>query len=159
MRTPRTKYPQCGERLWIPPQTCEHSGFTVLLEAFVMALAKEMPISQIGEHDTRIWWIHVDKAHEKKSCAGDTQVGCDETSGRKGHNNETVFANVDNNEVIFATQGKDSDTVKAFSQELPKHEGKPEEVKEVTIDMSPAFISGVADDYLAEASNSTYYRR
>jgi hypothetical protein len=53
---------------------------------------------------------------------------------------------------------KDSDTVKAFSKELPKHEGKPEEVKEVTIDMSPAFISGVTD-YLAEASNSAYYRR
>ena len=59
MRTPRTICPKCGQRLWVPPWSREHSGFTMLFEAFVMALAKEMPISRIGglvgEHDTRIW--------------------------------------------------------------------------------------------------------
>jgi transposase len=76
MRTPRTECPKCGERLWIPPWGREHSGFTMLFEAFVMTLAKEMPVSKIGglvgEHDTRIWRIirfHVDRAHAKKSYA------------------------------------------------------------------------------------------
>jgi len=157
MRTPRTICPKCGQRLWIPPWGREHSGFTMLFEAFVMALAKEMPISRIGElvgeHDTRIWRIvhfHVDKAYAKKSYAGVTQVGCDETSSRKGHNYVTVFANMDNGEVLFATKGKDSDTIKAFSQELPTHEARAEQIKEVTIDMSPAFISGVTE-HLSEA--------
>lgn len=147
MRCPRTICPACGERLWIPPWGREHSGFTMLFEAFVIALAKEMPVSQIGalvgEHDTRLWRIirfHVEQAHVKKNYAKVTQGGCDETSSRKGHNYVTVFADMESGEVMFATRGKDSDTVKAFSKELVKHEGKPEQIKEVTIDMSPAFI-------------------
>ena len=156
-RTPRTQCPQCGERLWTPPWGREQSGFTVLFEAFIMALAKEMPISRIGElvgeHDTRIWRIvrfHVNRAHEKKNYAAVTKVGCDETSSRKGHNYVTVFADIDKGEVMFATEGKDSSTVKAFAEELPKHEAQPGQIQEVTIDMSPAFISGVKD-YLPEA--------
>ena len=158
MRTPRTQCPKCGSRLWIPPWGREQSGFTVLFEAFVMALAKEMPISRIGElvgeHDTRIWRIvrfHVRRAHAQKNYAAVTNVGCDETSSRKGHNYVTVFADMDSGGVMFATKGKDSGTVKAFSQELPKHQARPEQIKEVTIDMSPAFIAGVTEQ-LPEAS-------
>jgi transposase len=157
LRTPRTKCPRCGERLWIPPWGRKQSGFTMLFEAFVMALAKEMPISRIGElvgeHDTRIWRIvrfHVYQAYEKKSFAVVEKIGCDETSSRRGHNYVTVFADMDKGEVLFATEGKDSGTIKAFAEELPGHEAKPEQIKEVTIDMSPAFIAGVAD-YLPEA--------
>ena len=156
-RTPRTQCPQCGERLWIPPWGREQSGFTVLFEAFIMALGKEMPISRIGElvgeQDTRIWRIvrfHVNRAHGTKNYAGVTKVGCDETSSRKGHNYVTVFADMDKGEVMFAAEGKDSGTVKYFAEELPKHEAQPGQIKEVAIDMSPAFISGVSD-YLPEA--------
>jgi transposase len=158
MRTPRTQCPGCGQRLWVPPWGREQSGFTMLFEAFVMALAKEMPISRIGElvgeHDTRIWRIvrfHVNRAHGKKNYANVTKVGCDETSSRKGHNYVTVFADMDSGQVMFVTKGKDSGTVKAFAEELPKHEARPEQIKEVTIDMSPAFISGVAE-HLGEAN-------
>ena len=161
LRTPRTKCPKCGERLWLPPWGRKQSGFTVLFEAFVMALAKEMPISRIGElvgeQDTRIWRIvrgHVNRAYAKKSFSGTEKIGTDETSSRKGHNYVTVFADMDSGEVLFATEGKDSGTVKAFADELPKHEAKPEQVKEVTMDMSPAFISGVAS-YLP-AANVTF---
>ena len=154
MRTPRTICPKCGIRLWVPPWGREQSGFTMLFEAFVMALAKEMPISQIGElvgeHDTRIWRIvsfHVKQAHAKKSCADVANIGCDETSSRKGHNYVTVFADMDSGETIFATKGKDSGTIKAFAEELPKHDAQPEQIKEVAIDMSPAFISGVGEHF------------
>jgi transposase len=152
MRTPRTKCPECGERLWIPPWGREQSGFTALFEAFIIALAREMPVSQIsalvGEHDTRIWRIvryHVDRAHAKKNYSAVTKVGCDETSSRKGHNYVTVFADMSKGEVMVVTKGKDSDTIKAFAEELPKHQALPEQIKEVTIDMSPAFISGVRE--------------
>jgi transposase len=93
MRTPRTKCPKCGIHLRQPSWGRVQSGFTMLFEAFVIALAKEMPISQIGklidEHDTRIWRIirhHVKRAHEKKNYSEVTSIGCDETSSRKGHN-------------------------------------------------------------------------
>jgi len=158
LRTPRTKCPKCGERLWLPPWGRKQSGFTMLFEAFIMALAKEMPISRIaeivGEQDTRIWRIvrgHVNRAYERKTFATVVKAGTDETSSRKGHNYVTVFADMDSGDVLFATEGKDSGTVKAFAEEMPKHGAVPEQIKEVTIDMSPAFISGVAK-YLPEAS-------
>jgi len=158
LRTPRTKCPKCGERLWLPPWGRKQSGFTALFEAFVMVLAKTMPISRIGElvgeEDTRIWRLvqhHVNKAYTKKRFDSVEKVGCDETSSRKGHNYVTVFADMDSGEVLFATKGKDSATVKAFAEELPKHGASPEQIKEATIDMSPAFILGVTN-YLPKAA-------
>jgi len=157
MRTPRTDCPDCGVQSWIPPWARSQSGFTLLFEAFIMVLAKEMPISSIaelvGEQDTRLWRLlrhHVDIAHEKKVFSSVTKVGCDETSSRKGHNYISVFADMDSGEVMFATPGKDSETVKSFAEELPKHNAQPDQIKEVTIDMSPAFISGVTE-HLPEA--------
>jgi transposase len=151
MRTPRTKCPKCGERLWIPPWGRKQSGFTVLFEAFVMALAKEMPISKIGElvdeHDTRIWRIvraHVSRAYQAKTFENTVKIGVDETSSRKGHNYVTVFADMDSGDVLFATQGKDGETIRAFTEELPKHEAKGENITEIAMDMSPAFIAGAA---------------
>jgi len=118
-----------------------------------MALAKEMPVSSIGElvgeQDTRIWRIirfHVDKAFEEKDFSAIEKVGLDETSSRKGHKYVSVFADMDSGNVIFATEGKDSGTVRKFAEELPKHGASPEQVKEATIDMSPAFIAGVRDN-------------
>jgi transposase len=153
LRTPRTKCPDCGERLWIPPWGRKQSGFTMLFEALVMVLAKEMPISRIGEiigeQDTRIWRIvrfHVNKAYTKKDFSTVEKVGCDETSSRKGHNYVTVFADMDEGNVLFATEGKDSGTIKEFAGELPNHGAKAEQIKEVAIDMSPAFIAGVRDN-------------
>ena len=158
LRTPRTKCPKCGERLWIPPWGRKQSGFTALFEAFVLALAKEMPISRIGElvgeTDTRVWRIvrsHVNRAYAKKRFADVKKVGCDETSSRKGHNYVTIFADMSKGEVLFAAGGKDSNTVAAFAEELSKHEAEAKQIEEVTIDMSPAFIRGVAD-YLPNAS-------
>ena len=158
MRTPRTNCPKCGVLQWLPPWGRTQSGFTLLFEAFVLALAKEMPMLQIGElvgeHDTRMWRIvkhHVKCAHAKKSYAAVRNIGCDETSSRKGHNYVTIFADMDNGEVIFVVKGKDSGTIKAFAEELPKHEAVPEQIKEIAIDMSPAFIKGVSEQ-LPEAS-------
>jgi len=52
--------------------------------------------------------------------------------------------------VMFATQGKDAETVKAFAQDLTAHAGAPKtQVEQVCCDMSPAFISGITK-YLAE---------
>jgi transposase len=151
MRTPRTKCPKCGERLWTPPWARKQSGFTLLFEAFVMTLAKGMAVSKIselvGEHDTKIWRIvrgHVTRAYARKTFTTAHQLGIDETSSRKGHNYVTVFADMESGNVLFATAGKDKKTVEAFTKELPKHEAKPEQIKDITMDMSPAFISGVA---------------
>jgi len=158
LRTPRTMCQECGQRLWIPPWGRSQSGFTALFEGFIMTLAKEMPISRIAElvdeHDTRIWRIvrfYVEEAYAKKNFETVVKVGCDETSSKKGHNYVSVFSDMDTKKVLFATPGKDASTVKAFAEELANHEAKPEQIKEVTIDMSKAFISGCTK-HLPEAN-------
>jgi transposase len=123
----------------------------MLFEAFVLRLAKEMPICQIadlvGETDTRIWRIvrgHVKRAYEKKTFEATAKIGADETSSRKGHNYVTVFADMDSGGVLFATEGKDSGTLKAFAEEMPKHAADAGQIKEITMDMSVPFISGAS---------------
>ena len=40
-------------------------------------------------------------------------------------------------------EGKGSETIAAFAQDLKEHKGNPDGITDVSIDMSPAFISGV----------------
>ena len=72
-RNPKLKCNKCGVHLFMPPWSRPRSGFTVLFEAFVLTLVKEMPVSKIAElmdeHDTRIWRIihfHISKAYAEK---------------------------------------------------------------------------------------------
>jgi transposase len=157
MRTPRVDCPKCGKKLWVPPWARRESGFTLLFEAFVMRLAKAMPVLQIAElvdeTDTRLWRIvrgYVELAYAKKQFGEVSRVGIDETSSRKGHNYVTVFADMDAKHILFVTEGKDAETVRKFAEEMPLHGSRAGKVKEATIDMSPAFISGVGT-YLPNA--------
>ena len=58
-RVPRVSCPNCGVRKVATPWARAGSGFTLLFEAYVLALAKAMPIAnaakRLGEHDTRLW--------------------------------------------------------------------------------------------------------
>jgi transposase len=157
MRTPRVDCPQCGKKLWTPPWSRKGSGFTLLFEAFVMSLAKAMPMLQIadlvGETDTRLWRVvcgYVKRAYEKKPFASVSRIGIDETSSRKGHNYVTIFADMDSRQILFATEGKDSGTVGRFAAEMLAHGASASQIREATIDMSPAFIAGV-EAHLPEA--------
>ena len=51
----------CGVRKVATPWARAGSGFTLLFEAYVLALAKAMPIAnaakRLGGHDTRLWRI------------------------------------------------------------------------------------------------------
>jgi len=148
-RTPSTKCDDCGVHLFVPFGGRPQSGFTTLFEAFVLTLAKEMPISVIAElvdeHETRLWRtirFHINKAYSKKDFSSVSKVGIDETSSRKGHKYVSVFVDMEQKEVLFATPGKDESTITRFADELPKHNGNPSKIREVSMDMSPAFIAG-----------------
>jgi transposase len=72
-------------------------------------------------------------------------VAIDETAARRGHNYITLFIDIDQACMVFATEGKDAETVAAFADDLAAHGGDPKAVTEVCIDMSPGFIKGTAD--------------
>ena len=153
-RVPRAGCSDCGPHVVDVPWARLDSGFTLLFEAMVMALAKQMPVKAlavlIGEHDTRLWRIlhhYVKKGRKKADHSQVKRVGVDETSRKRGHNYVSLFVDMDSPRVLLATEGKDAGTVKAFKDDLIEHGGNPESITEVCSDMSPAFISGVENHF------------
>ena len=149
-RTPRVQCSRCGVHRIAVSWARPDSGFTLLFEAFVLQLAKAMPLLAIarlvGEHDTLLWRIvnhYVDLARSKADHSQVTQVGIDETAARRGHNYVSLFVDMQARKVLFVTPGKDSATVAAFAEDLQAHPGDPGAITEVSIDMSPAFTKGV----------------
>jgi transposase len=139
------------------PWARERSGFTLLFEALVMAMVREMPVATlaalVGETDMRIWRIvhhYVDQAVEAQDLAGVERVGIDETSSRRGHEYVSVFADLDQHRGVFCVEGRDHETVQAFSLFLETHGGDPEKVAEVCQDMSEPFLKGTLT-YLPKA--------
>lgn len=157
-RVPRIDCPDHGIRLMDVPWGRKQSGFTILFEALVMMLSREMPVKAIadlmGVTDHRIWRVlshYVEADLGRQDLSGTTAVGVDETAARRGHDYVSLFVDTAENKVIFVTEGKDAATVAAFAEHLRAHGGTPEAVGEVTCDMSPAFIAGVRE-HLPQAS-------
>jgi transposase len=153
-RQPRTNCPDCGVLTVNVPWARPKSDFTLLFEALTLTLAHQMPVLAIaklmGEHDTRLWRIlkaHVDKTRAEADFSGVTDIGVDETSCRKGHHYITLFVDVKESKVLFATEGKDKETVSRFRQDLTQHQGDPDRIENFCSDLSPAFISGVTGHF------------
>ena len=156
-RVPRVECPEHKIRQVALPWARERSGFTLLFEALVMAMVREMPVKAVaglvGEYDKRIWRIvhhYVDLAVEAQNLEGVERVGIDETSSRRGHEYVSVFADLDEGRGVFVVEGRDHETVQAFSLFLECHGGDPGQVKEVSQDMSEAFLKGTVT-YLPKA--------
>ena len=99
------------------PWARKNSGFTLLFEAWVMELAKHLPVSVVaklvGVRDNCLWRFikrYVDAARELEDYSEVDSIGMDETS-KKGHNYVTVMVDLAGRKVIFTTEGKDHTTV------------------------------------------------
>ena len=151
---PRTKCDNHGVLQVEVPWSRPRSGFTLLFDAFIMELAVCMTVNEISrlvdEHDTRIQRIinhYVKEARAKEDYSEVKNVGIDETSSKKGHNYVSIFANLDDSKVLYATEGKDSSTVDRFKVDLSLHQGDPEAIENICCDMSPAFIKGSNNNF------------
>ncbi|MGH7152656.1 MAG: helix-turn-helix domain-containing protein, partial [Acetobacteraceae bacterium] len=133
VRVPRVRCTGCGIRTLPVPWAREGSGFTLLFEALIMALAAAMPLNAIarlvGEHDTRLWRVlhhYVEQARACTDASAVTRVAVDETAARRGHYYITLFVDIDRARVLFATDGRDATTVAAFADDLAGHGGSPD---------------------------------
>ena len=115
-----------------------------------MALVREMPVKAVaallGEHDTRLWRVldhYVQSARAQVDHSEVKRVGIDETSARRGQDYVALFFDLDQRRLLFGTEGKGHETVKAFAADLKEHNGAPENITAACIDMSKAFIKGV----------------
>ena len=122
-----------------------------------MTLCSAMPVNTVAQllkvGDDRLWGIlhhYVDKARAQEDHSQVTCVGLDETASRRGQNYITLFHDLDGKRLLFACEGRSQSTVKRFTQDLLAHGGNPKAIKHVCIDMSAAYIAGVAK-YLPDA--------
>lgn len=161
-RVPRVQCPEHKVRQVEVPWARAGSGFTLMFEALVMALAKEMAISAVadlvGEHDTRLWRIvrhYVGEAHAAQDWSEIRAVAIDETATRKGHRYATVVVDIDVEQtrparLLFMTPERTAASVGQFVEAMGAHGAKAQQVREVAMDMSAAYQKGVAE-YLPEA--------
>jgi len=148
---PRTACSACGKTGQVPvPWARSGSGFSQLFDAFVIALAREMPVKTIADllevGDDRIWRVldhYVPAARELEDFSDVTAVGIDETAARRGHNYITLFHDLEAGRLLFACEGRDAGTVKTFAEDLRAHGGDPDAITAACIDMSRAYIAGV----------------
>lgn len=151
-RVPRVKINKKTVRLIKVPWSGVSPGFTILFEAIVLQLASNMPVHTVSkiikESDAKIWNL-LEKYVEQALLLNDYQdlhtVGMDETSMKKRHNYITLFVDLLKKRTIYLAQGKDSATVKSFTDDLVLHNGDPGAIKNISCDMSPAFIKGVKE--------------
>ncbi len=152
VRTPRVKLPD-GKVVQVEPDWFgKLSGFTLLFEALVLAMAQQMTFAAVGKLVDISWHrVHaicsryVDLAVAEADLSIVHAVAIDETSCRRGHDYLTIAADAEQRRVVFVTEGKDANTIAAFAEELLAHKGTAEQVRSVSIDMSPAYIKGVAE--------------
>ena len=150
---PRGRCARCAHVYRVPvPWEGEGKHFTREFEAFALTLMREMPVSKageiVGETDPRLWrmlFAHVAKAYAALDLSEVCWIGVDEMNCRKGHDYLSVFADLVEKRVIFATEGKDAATFRAFIQALSEHNGHPKAITQVAIDMSPAYQKGVRE--------------
>ena len=150
VRVPRVRLPDGGIRQVEPDWAGRLAGFTLLFEALIMAMCREMTFAAVSRLVGLSWHQvvaickrYVDLGLEQADFSEVKRLAADETSKAKGHDYITLVADADLRRVLFVTEGRDADTIKAFAADFVAHGGDPKAVESISIDMSPAFIKGV----------------
>ncbi len=151
VRTPRVKLPNGSVRLVEPDFAGRLNGFTLLFEALILMLARQMPFAAVsrivGESPHRVLAVcqkYVEMACGLADYSDVTALAIDETSRARGHSYVTLAADADARRVLFVTEGRDAKTIERLAQYLDEHGCPTESITSASIDMSPAFIAGVS---------------
>lgn len=155
---PRVRCGVCDERddtavQQVPvPWARERSGFTLLFEALVVTLVRMsgMPVRQVGAllgvTGPRLWRslrALVERAYAEVEMSAVTAVGVDEKYvGRLG--TITVVHEARSGEVLHVSRGCKAANLGEFAAALAAHGGDRQRIDSCTLDMSRAFIAGVA---------------
>lgn len=135
-------------------------GFTLLFEEFALELVKiygcvAEVARQLEIYPQRLWRIV--KNHGKSVSLSEIdmskvrRIGYDETSRKKGHDYITCFIDLDTGELLCAVEGKGAETVVKFEEQAKAQGLEKEKVSDISIDMSPAFISGAEQVFVNAA--------
>ena len=153
VRVPRIDCPDDGILQIDVPWAREGADFTFLFESFAMTLVREMPVNKVSQiinvDDNKLWRMmhyYTEAARQWEDYSGVKKIGVDETSKAKGHDYVSLFVDLAEKRTIFVAEGKGSETMTAFTQDFKEHHGNPDDITDVSIDMSPAFMKGVKEN-------------
>ena len=165
-RVPRYKTPSGEVKTVEVPWAKPHSGFTLLMEAWLLTMAKVLPVAEVSRQtsisEARIWHLirtRVDEAWKREDWSDLKRLAVDETSTRKGHRYGTVFLEIKGKEtsmgrgaaraarLLLFTPGKDAGTFAQFTAELDRRGVNPGQIEEIAMDMSKAFIAGASEHF------------
>jgi len=153
VRVPRIDCPNDGILQIDVPWAREGADFTFLFESFAMTLVREMPVNKVSQiidvDDNKLWRMmhyYTEAARQQEDYSGVKKIGVDETSKAKGHDYVSLFVDLAGRRTIFVAEGKGSETMAAFTQDFKEHHGNPDDITDVSIDMSPAFMKGVEEN-------------
>ncbi len=124
-----------------------NSRFTILFEHKVMELMKlyhcptkvAKQLKLYPQRISDIYHFYTQSSYENHQVNACERIGIDETSTRKGHNYISAFVDLDTSQIIDIQDGRGSDVIEKFFHEHPY----PPIVKDISVDMSPAFSSGI----------------
>ena len=141
---------RCGVTTEMVPWADPMSWFTHAFEQTVGYLA-QMSSKTVVSTMMRIAWATVgaiigrvvDRMLPGNRLDGLTHIGVDELSYRKHHKYVTIVVDHVTGRVVWAREGKNADTLRAFFEELGKE--RCDLIEVVTIDMSQAYISAVSE--------------
>jgi transposase len=145
-RIRRVNCPSCGVVVEAVPWSDDpHSRFTTDFEESVGHLVQRCDKTSVQEV-FRITWRTVGrivdrvfKRHRPEDpLEGLKKIGVDEVSYRKGHRYLTLVSNHETGRIVWAKEGKTSETFAAFFDELG--EERCRQIELVSMDMSEAYI-------------------
>ena len=150
-KLPRVRCGACAKTTQVPaPWARPGSGFSLLIEALVVTLAKSMTVREVarllGVSDMRVWRTldhYVEAARACEDFSGVTTVGLDETAARRGHDYISLFHDLEAARLLFATAGRSAEVVARCADDLEAHGGCAENVQAVCIDMSASYRAGI----------------
>lgn len=154
-KVPRIMTSENKIRLVSVPWARNGSGFTLMFEAFAMLMIEnEMPVNKVGkvldETAHRLWRVFnywIERAYVADKPRQITKLGFDETSQKRGHSYVTLGVDLDERKVLHVTEGKGKDCIKAIKTHLESKEMDISKIAHTSIDLSPAFISGIHEHF------------
>lgn len=138
-RVPRITTPSGLVKTVEVPWARPNGGFTLLMEAYLLVLAKAMLDAEVSRQtsvsEDRIWHLirtRINEAWLKADWSSINRLGVDETSTRKGHKYGTVFLEISGKET---ERGRGASKVAREQSGLPRGamwalRGNPENLKE-----------------------------
>jgi transposase len=152
VRVPRVRLPHGAVRQVDPDFAGRLNGFTLLFEALILLLAQQMPFAAVGrivgESEYRVLavckrYVHIAGGLADYSAV--TSLAIDETSRARGQKYVTLAADAQQRRVIFVGEGRGAKVVGELAEHLDCHSCPAQQIEQVSIDMSPAFIKGVGE--------------